>query len=295
MDMKQAKRLSRILQKLPPSVNDWMMGRLRAPLPPKAGRRDHSIGEQTADGVRIVWIDRHLTPRGTLVFFHGGGYVNGPVAQQWTWLAELCARCSMAGVLIDYRKGGTAPYPAAPDDGQAAILELVSNGPIDPTRWAIVGDSAGAGLGLVVCRRLLDGGHPSPNCLVLASPYVDMRLGHPEIPELERLDPMLSRSYLARIADVYAPGQDLANPELSPLLAELDGFPPTHLCWGTHEIFMYDVKEFAEALGHSGVEVTAIEQPGGIHAYVLIDAAAEAQAAIDSEVDFLEEHLEVPS
>ena len=86
-----------------------------------------------------------------------------------------CAgRCQLAGLLVDYRLAGDAPYPAAVDDALAVTTALSAGGETAHGRWALSGDSAGGGLAAVICRRLVAHGHTMPAGLVLMSPWVDM-------------------------------------------------------------------------------------------------------------------------
>ena len=245
-------------------------------------------------GVRSVWLDRKLAPRGVLVHLHGGGYTAGPVAQQWEWLATVCQRCELAGLLVDYRLAGAAPYPAAVDDALAVATALSASGETAHGRWALSGDSAGGGLATVICRRLLTGEHAAPAALVLMSPWVDMRKTHPEIPAAESTDPMLSRRVLAPSVRQYAGARDLGDPELSPVEADLRGFPPVHLSVGTQEMFLPDIRLFRERLQTAGVMVDYLEQPGGMHTYPIILGAPEAQAAVEAQRRFLQRHLPRP-
>ena len=294
MNLRTARRLSRVLKALPVSLNLWVNQRLRAPLPPARVQREHAVEEVTVAGVRSVWLDKGRAPHGVLVYLHGGGYTAGPVAQQWEWLATVCRRCQLAGLLVDYRLAGDAPYPAAVDDALAVTTALSAGGETAHGRWALSGDSAGGGLAAVICRRLVAHGHTMPAGLVLMSPWVDMRMTHPQIPAAESMDPMLSRRILAPSVRQYAGAHDLGDPELSPVEADLRGFPPVHLSVGTDEVFLPDIRLFQERLVAAGVTVEYLEQPRGIHTYPIILGAPEAQAAVEAQRRFLEQHLPEP-
>lgn len=263
-------------------------------MPPVGVQREHAVEEVTVGGVRSVWLDRDRAPRGVLVYLHGGGYTAGPVAQQWEWLATMCRRSELAGLLVDYRLAGDAPYPAAVEDAYAVMTALSRDGVTTPGRWALAGDSAGGGLAAVTCRRLVAHGDSIPTALLLMSPWVDMRLTHPQIPAAEMMDPMLSRRVLAPSVRQYAGAHDLGDPELSPVEADLRGFPPVHLSVGTDEMFLPDICLFRDRLEAAGVAVEYLEQPGGIHTYPIILGAPEAQAAVDAQRRFLQQHLPEP-
>ena len=62
----------------------------------------------------------------------------------------------MAVLTVDYRRPPEHRFPAAPDDVDTAVHWLVANAAgfgIDPTRLAVIGDSAGGNLALVAALR----------------------------------------------------------------------------------------------------------------------------------------------
>lgn len=292
MKVSTARRVLGIFQRLPVGFYIWTLDRQITMTPSRRVRGRHEFEQDMVDGIGVGWIDRHHADRGVLVHVHGGGYTSGPFAAMWAWLADLCARTGMAGVMVDYRLGGEAPYPAAPDDVEQVIGKLGADGVLD-VPWAIIGDSAGGGLALVTARRLLDGTGPMPGCLVLASPFVDMRLDHPDIAALDRRDPSISVEMLERGRARYAPGQDLSNPELSPTEARLDDLPPVHLRVGTDEIFLPDIELFAAKLRAADVVLDYHVEPGGIHVYPMLIDDEMSQRALASQAAFVIDHLGV--
>ena len=53
---------------------------------------------------------------------------------------------------------------------------------------------------------------------------------------------------------LYANGHDLADPHLSPLFADLTGFPPTFLQAGTRDLFLSNTVRMHRKLRAAGVE-----------------------------------------
>ena len=69
---------------------------------------------------------------------------------------RLCHDSGMKVVAVDYRLAPEHPFPAAPDDVEAALRWVHAHAAdlgCDPHRIAIAGDSAGAHLALVAARR----------------------------------------------------------------------------------------------------------------------------------------------
>ncbi|MEM9202873.1 MAG: alpha/beta hydrolase [Actinomycetota bacterium] len=294
MKVSTARRILGVFQRLPVRVYIWSLDRQITWTPSRKIRRNHTFTSETIAGRNIGWLDKHNTTRGVIIHLHGGGYTSGPFAQMWDWLAELTHRTGLAAAMIDYRLGSEAPYPAAPDDAEAVLKALGATGVLGPdTPWALIGDSAGGGLSVVTCRRLLDQGSPVPDCLVLASPFVDMRLDHPDIPALDPKDPSISVELLERGKALYAPDEDYNNPELSPTEARLHDFPPTHIRVGTDEIFLPDITIFNDKLTTAGVETDFHIEPSGIHVYPMLIDDDMCQRALASQAHFITRHLEL--
>lgn len=64
------------------------------------------------------------------------------------------------------------PFPAAADDAISAYFWLIAKYP--KRKIVITGDSAGGGLALAVCRKLIEDKEQKPDGLVLFVPWVDL-------------------------------------------------------------------------------------------------------------------------
>ncbi|MEM7101431.1 MAG: alpha/beta hydrolase fold domain-containing protein [Pseudomonadota bacterium] len=290
MDMKAARRALSFFSKMPVWLYEFALKQTRMPEPPKRLAQNHSVESGCVDGINYVWINKDNSTNGVLVHAHGGGYTAGPFEAMWDWLCALTDATNTAGVLVDYRKAGTAPYPAAPDDLALVIKHLQQGADLKSGKWAIVGDSAGGGLALILTRRQLASNFP-PACVVALSPFVNMALDHPETPKYEPLDISISRKLLSRGIQTYAAGQNVADPELSPINADVSGFPPISLCVGTNEMFLPDIRAYKEKLEAANIELEYHEEPGAIHVYPIIVNSDESRRAVASHAAFLKKHL----
>ena len=73
----------------------------------------------------------------------------------------------------------------------------------------------------------------------------------------DAVDPLIHKAYLAELADAYAPPPiDRSDPLISPLFADLAGFPPILIQVGSAETLLADATRLAEAAGAADVDVT---------------------------------------
>jgi len=67
------------------------------------------------------------TPRGVYLHIHGGGWVLGGADMQDPMLERLADNTGQTVVSVEYRLAPEHPYPAGPDDCEAAAVWLVQN------------------------------------------------------------------------------------------------------------------------------------------------------------------------
>ncbi len=89
---------------------------------------------------------------------------------------------------------------------------------------------------------------------------------------------------------------DVRNPLVSPLYANVHGFPPTFLQVGTQEILLSDSTRMADRLKAAGVEVKLEIWPGMWHAFTGgvgpdPDIIPEVRLARQHVVKFMRQHL----
>jgi epsilon-lactone hydrolase len=81
------------------------------------------------------------------------------------------------------------------------------------------------------------------------------------------VDPLIHKAYLIELADAYlGPGMDRKDLRVSPLYADLKGFPPLLIQVGSAETLLADAARFAAAAGAADVPVTLEIWPHMIHA-----------------------------
>ena len=227
-----------------------------------------------------------------LMFFHGGGYCSGSIVSHRRLVAEAGRAAGVRTLAIGYRLAPEHSFPAAYDDVLTA-WRFLRNQNIPAAHIAIGGDSAGAGLTIALITRLRDAHEELPGCGWLISPWTDLTISGSTVFTRDAVDPLIHKQYLIELADAYLPaGMDRKDPRVSPLYADLKGFPPALIQVGSAETLLDDATRFAAVAGAADVRVTLEIWPHMIHAWLLWNAHLEpGRRALASAGAFIRENL----
>lgn len=220
---------------------------------PMNAAADAAVTERRYAGVRtFVAHDPQLpadarTP--VYLEFHGGAFIygSGELCRLSTGFTALDKGMTVWGV--DYRMPPVHPFPAAVDDALGVYRELLRVRA--PQEIHVGGGSAGGNLAAALVARARDEGLPVPASLVLLTPELDLTGSGDSFGVLAGIDGALSG--LREISALYAGGHDPADPRLSPLFADLTGFPPTFLQSGTRDPLLSDAVRMHRGLLAAGV------------------------------------------
>jgi len=237
---------------------------------------DVRLEEVDLDGVPGEWsIVPGSDAARVLMFFHGGGYCSGSIPSHRRMVTEAGRAARMRTLAVAYRLAPEHPYPAAHEDAMTAWRFLRKQG-IPARNIAVGGDSAGGNLTITLINRLRSAGEEQPACAWLASPWTDLTMSGPSLETKDAVDPLIHKAYLEELASAYAPAPvDRKDPLISPLFADLHGFPPTLIQVGSEETLLDDAVRFARAAGSAEVNVTLQIWPHMIHAWPMWNAKLE--------------------
>ena len=235
--------------------------------------------ERSIDGpggpIRFRVIAPEGESRGIFLHIHGGGWVWGGPHYQDPLLVALADSTGLTVVSTSYRLAPEHPYPAGPDDCERAVLWLHRHGPavLGQRLVAIGGESAGAHLAAVTCLRLRDRHRLTPfRAAVLTYGAYDLR-GTPSMRAFGDQPLILNSSSIRWFVEQFAGHEDLENPDISPIWADLGGLPPALFTVGGLDPLLDD-SLFMSARWRAAGNPSRIDVwPGAIHAFDLFDNA----------------------
>lgn len=198
-----------------------------------------------------------------IVYFHGGGWVIGNLANYQPVCQELSNSTGHSVIAIEYRLAPEHPFPAAPDDCLAATRNLATRaGELAPCngRLVIAGDSAGANLATCTCLDIDGGARESIVGELLIYPATDHYMAgfgsYVEKASSQALTTGLMHwfwdTYLADLP-AEAPAAQRAFPQRS---GELSSLPPTFLVTAENDPLRDEGKAYAGQLQQAGVPVS---------------------------------------
>ncbi len=274
---------------------------LRDPLDTKLARllgRSFPMMSQMPDGETSVrpirigdlygeWITAEgADPRRLMLYLHGGGYALGDVDSYRCFIARLSKASGCRVLAVDYRLAPEHPFPAALNDATAAYNVLCGELPANKktTRAYIVGDSAGGGLALATTLKVMRDENRLPDAVIAMSPATDLTQSGSTLTPPEVIGG-------GKQFSLYFGTEDPKNPLVSPLYAELAGFPPVLLQAGETEGYLDDSIRFARKAHGAGVDVTLEIWRHMPHVHqVMAPALPEATEAIRAMGQFLHLH-----
>ena len=283
-----------------PTDDDGWRALQRGPVPQSlealASQFGVSIEPDVIEGVRVYRVmPTRVDPRHADHLFlhvHGGGYVLGGGDAAPSEAAMVASRVGVEALSIDYRMPPDHPFPAAVEDTVRVYRHLLRS---RPARSVVIGGtSAGGGLALATVHRLIADGTDIPGAIYAGTPWADLTKSSDTLFTNEGIDRVLVTydGLLGAAARLYAGGQDLTNPLLSPVYGDFVGFPPTYVVTGTRDMFLSDAARTHRKMRVAGVEAELNVYEGLSHAeYLLLPDTPESQQVFDELGEFLRRHL----
>ena len=220
------------------------------------------------------------TVAGVYLHVHGGGFTIVSARNQDPLLAAIASECRVAVASVEYRLAPEHPYPAAPDDCEAAAVWLATHAEREfgTHRLAIGGESAGATLAAATLLRLRDRhGFTGFAAANLTFGAFDLSMT-PSVRRWGERNLILSTPIIQWFQDQYVPRERRREPDVSPLYADLSNLPPALFTVGTLDPLLDDSLFMHARWLAAGNAATLAVYPGGVHGFTAFPIALGHQA-----------------
>ena len=283
IDAETAKLNSDMIQMLTGQPEWWVVGAAAAraarrrgegPFPaPVFSDRARIVTITGKDGNEIpLHVIAPPQPRGIYLHLHGGGWVLGGADMQDPMLERIADNTGQAVVAVEYRLAPEHPYPAGPDDCEAAAAWLVQNGKKEFGTGVLTigGESAGGHLTAVTILRMRDrhgytgfrGANIVYGAFDLGMTPSQRQFGNTRL-VLRTID--MQQFYNAFLPTIT----DRCVPDISPLYADLKGLCPALFSVGTKDALLDDTLFMHARWVAAGNDAELAVYPGGAHGFTL--------------------------
>lgn len=258
-----------------------MVSRMEAPA--GVAMQEHHIARVDGSGLRIVDLRRLDRPRTgsvpALLWFHGGGFVMGAPEMDIALMSRMLNAIDVVILSVDYRLAPQDKFPAALDDAEDALRWVLESAPqlgVDPSRVAVGGNSAGAGLAAGLAQHAHDIGIALAFQMLMYPMLDDRTVVRREHAGRGKLvwTPQNNRYGWAAYLDV-PPGAANMPPYAAPARREdLRGLAAAWIGVGTLDLFHDEDVAYAEGLRKAGVpcELSIVEDAPHIFDVLNFDA-----------------------
>lgn len=213
-------------------------------------------------------------PGPTVVFYHGGGFVIGNIDTHASFCAEMARMLDLPVISVDYRLAPESPWPAAPDDCEAAARWIAGNpAELGRTVTGLVpaGDSAGGTLAIVTAMALRDDPAAVPAIAQFPIyPAADLATEHPSYEQFAE-GFLLTRDTMEWFNRAYQ--ADLTHYRGSPLAGSVAGLPPAVVVTASLDPIRDQGRAYAAALVRNGIPTVFQEARGIIHGFITLRQA----------------------
>ncbi len=256
---------------------------------PAAVRRDDGAPERAADAARgrqvraaqaisgsappvavRIYRRAEATSGALVLYLHGGGHFCCDIEASDPACRRYASLSGATVVSVDYRFAPEHPWPTAHEDAYVALEWVAAHAAElggDATRFAVMGDSAGAGMAASLALMARDRGGPSLAMQVLIYPMLDDRTTAAE----PGVEPLLTWTPDDNTTGWRALLGHRAGTDDAPILAaparvrDLAALPPAYIEVGQLDLFLEEDVAYAMRLSRAGVAVELHVRPGVPH------------------------------
>ncbi|SEA50239.1 MULTISPECIES: alpha/beta hydrolase [unclassified Mycobacterium] len=268
---------------------------LQRPAPAMAQVQHRFIPGPTADlPVRIYRPTQDRGPHPVIVVLHGSGWVIGNLDLVDEPARVLARDTGYVVLAVNYQKAPERRFPVPLQDCVATVRWVHTHASelgVDPSRLAVVGDSAGGNLAAATTAELA-GTDVMVAAQALLYPALDRRMATPSYAAFARgfgLDAADMAWFWNHYVDVDAS----EDPRVSPLRANsFAHLPSTFVATAGHDVLRDEAETYAGLLSDAGVDVVVRRYPGMIHGFWWMDGVLDDSRTLQRDLaEFLVDRL----
>jgi len=180
--------------------------------------------------IRIYTPKQGTGPYPVIVYYHGGGFVIADIDVYGASAQSLCEKSGAIVVSVEYPKGPEHKFPAAHMvcfDAYKWILKNAASFNADPTKIALVGESAGGNIAINVSIMARDKKIQMPLYQVLVYPVANNDLNNQSYIKYAAAKPLNKPMMEWFVKNYLQSSKQSSDPRISVVKANLSGLPPT--------------------------------------------------------------------
>jgi triacylglycerol lipase len=248
-----------------PGVNLLVSNKPPAFLPLLLGEHVTTTSYQ---GMPVVQIAPAHPDGNYVVAIHGGAAAIPPLIFHWIDYSMIAYQTGATVEVPIYpliQQGGTAPV-VIPKVAGLISSEVTAHG---ADHVSVLGDSAGANIGMAAVEYEIVNNMPIPGAMVLLSPPVDTSWSNPAVPSITGswLPPAPT---LQKMSALWAGGLPSTSYEVSPLFGPLDKLPPTTVYAGSQDVTYPDIQLLQQAAVTQGAPISFVYATGETHDWITV-------------------------
>jgi len=223
-------------------------------------------------------------PLPVIVYYHGGGFVLANNATYDATPRMLSEKVNAVVVSVDYSKAPEHRFPAAHEDAIAAYKWVTQNAESlggDAKKIALAGESAGGNLAVNVAIAARDQKIVMPLYEVVVYPMAGTDLNSASYTDNASAKPLNKPMMDYFYAQLTSKSEDLKDPRLNLVEADLKGLPPTLLICDQIDPLQSEDLMLGNKLKDAGVDVQAVNYDGVTHEFfgmgVVVGKAKQAE------------------
>lgn len=258
---------------------------------PKCALYEDGTLSHNGQTVPVVWASlADPSQSHVLLYIHGGGFIFGSADTHKHLAADIAGQLGIKAVLPNYRLAPEHPYPKGFDDVVTSYQALLEMG-YQSQNIAIGGDSAGGNLTFALLAYIKANKLPIPACAFTFAALTDLANTAKSITENAANDCVLAANRFGEMSRVYAQGQDIKSPYLSPVFADFKGVSPVLMQASEGEMLIDDSRAMLKVLTDQGVDAKLSVFGNSFHVFqILRGLVPEADQALTEVVAFIKLH-----